>query len=209
MNKENKNNALFLVRVLIFFIVALIVCFFADESFAGSKPFVVHGILTHEDDDYWYHNQSLSDGSTREHKVRKPLYWLSRDLVATNEHPVTWEYIYEVKRCDGSIISNSVYQAKTKRERAQIKMPPMPDIITPEPGKLDVFGHAAKRRKKTLKIDEEIIYKSMRKHDRIKKREIKDGKIINHFRSGRQTIEPIKRMYTARVKEIEQKERRK
>jgi len=192
-----------LISLIAFFGIIFAAC--AQEP----PPHVIKGYMTGEDADYWYHLQTLSNGSNNVHKVRKPPPpnpYISRQIIATNNLPVQVQYTYRVLLQDLTVITNTVTRTKTARERTHITLPPAPEYIPPEPGKTDALGQALKikRTKKQLamrKVEEEVEeYKMMARPDRIISRKVVDGRLQNLHQSGKVTISELKRVHTARVK---------
>lgn len=204
----NQAKSCFFLRALLFWLAALIACLWCDIAAASElpQPHMISGELISEDADYWYHKHLMSDGTTADHKVAKPLHYLSSELIGTNEHPVSWQYLYRHYRRDGSVITNSVYQIKTKRERAKIVVPPVDaePLLPPPPDKLDVFGHIALRRnnaaRKPPKPQEIKEVKTMRKPVRVVARQLIDGELHTTMSDGQVLISVPRRINTARVK---------
>ncbi len=192
----------------VFTIVCLIVfymIFFLVAANAAEPPgHVIKGYLAREDKQYWYNVMIMSDGSEHESKIRKPKPpnpVISRKIIATNDLPVQFEFVYRDLYKDLSVCTNIIRRTKTAKERMKIKLPPLPEYMPPDPGKSDALGHALqKQRVKKQKIEEEITeYKMRKKTDRIISRKVIDGKVHNTHRSGKVTITPLRRMRTAKV----------
>ena len=169
---------------------------------AKADPIVVGSTYTGEDDKDWLYKDTLSDGAVKERNVRKPSpprYIIDSTLIGTNEHPVSWELLYRVKLNDDSIRTNSTFMTKTQRERAEIKLPPMPEIERKAPGKLDTFGHVVKRAKENQVITE---HRTMKKRDPVVYREIKDGIVVNYTKSGQIIEQAVKRAYSAKLESV-------
>ncbi len=194
-----------------FLILAAIFIFFAAVFVASAQeipPHITKSYLSHDDADYWYHLQTLSNGSNTVQKVRKPRPpnpEISKQIIATNDLPVQIQYKYRVLLQDLTVYTNTVTRTKTQRERAVITLPPAPEYLPPEPGKTDALGQALKiqRTKKQLaqrKVEEEIEeYKMMARPDRITSRKVVGSEIVNTHASGKLTTSPLTRVTTARV----------
>lgn len=175
---------------------------------ANSKDiYTVKSHQVNEDEEYVYYSDTKNDHTEVTRKVKKPKprkYPESVTLIKTNDFPVQVQYLYEELYADGSVKTNYQYRTKTKRERAKITLPPIPEIETEPKGKADALGHAIKRRKESLKREAaktNVVKRlHMKKVDRVKKSYVEKGKIIHVRESGKKFSEPLKKAYTARVK---------
>ncbi len=192
-----------LFAVFIFFTVA----FKASAQEAGVH--VIKGYMTHEDAEFWYHLQTMSDGTEKVHKVAKPKPpnpYISRRIVETNDFPVQVQYVYRVLLQDLTVITNFVSRVKTPRERAVIAVPPVPVPSPLDPEKTDALG-LAKKRHRDLKKDgppavdkvEIIDTRTMKRTDKAVSSLVKKDHIVYTMESGKEISQPIKKAYTARV----------
>ncbi|MDA3925198.1 MAG: hypothetical protein PF904_10930 [Kiritimatiellae bacterium] len=192
---------------LFIFIMAGVVFFFAMTFMANAQtipPHVIKGYMTSEDSEYWYHLQTLSNGSNKVHKVRKPKPpnpYISRQLIATNDLPVQVQYVYRILFKDLTVRTNTVTRTKTARERINIKLPAMPPMPEIQPrGKSDALGHALKRKRKAVAKRPTVInHKTMARRDPVLSRKVVGNDIHHIHKSGKLSITPLKRIYTARV----------
>jgi len=177
---------------------------FVMDSNAAQKPYTVKSYQVNEDSDYVYYSDNLSDGTEKTRKVKKPApreYPSSVTLVATNDLPVMVEYVYQELYPTGRVVTNYFRHVKTDRERAVIRLPAMPDIVTPEPGKTDALGMAVKRLKKNKTGKPTITdYKSMDKSDRAVSSRVENGQIVYTLESGKEVKQAIVKAYTVKVK---------
>lgn len=145
--------------LLTILIVTIIMMFFGILFEANSQeipPHVVKGYLQTEDNDYWYNLQTLSDGTEKVHKVRKPAPpnpCISRSLIATNDLPVQVQYVYRDLYADMTVRTNTVRRTKTAKERIAITLPPLPEYIPPVRSRTDAIGQAIKRSREERTLD--------------------------------------------------------
>ena len=206
-------NKSFETAALVFAFGILLFLLFVFKANAA-PPHVIKGYMTSEDSGYWYHLQTLSNGSNRVHKVRKPKPpnpYISRQLIATNDLPVQVRYVYRVLLKDLTVITNTVTRTKTPRERIQIKLPSLPPMPELHPrGKTDALGYALKRRRQSCnpssagslvpRILKPIKQKTMAKRDPVISRKVVGNDVYHEHRSGKLSITPLKRLHTAKVK---------
>jgi len=167
-------------------------------------PHVIKGYLSHEDDKNWYHKQTMSDGTERIHTVSKPNYYISRQIIETNDLPVQVQYVYRCLHADMTVSTNRVTRVKTKKERIKIKLPPPPNFLPPEPGKTDALGQALKRQRlkrqpKPIE-DEPKDYKQRKNSDPVISRKVVGEQVINTHASGAVSETKLRRVFSARVK---------
>lgn len=144
--------------LMILYILLSIITFFGIMFVASAQePHVLKSHMTHQDADYYYHLQTLSTGSNKVHKVRKPKPPnpdISSQLIATNDLPVQLQYVYRVLYQDLTVRTNTITRTKTARERTHIKLPELPPMPELQPrGKTDALGHALKKSREELAID--------------------------------------------------------
>lgn len=196
------------IILAIFFYFALHFCACADDMH------LIKDYMTHQDADYWYHAQTLSNGSNTVHKVRKPRPpnpYISRKIIATNDLPVQVQYVYRVLLQDLTVVTNYVNRPKTARERTVITLDPIPALLPPDPRKTDALGQARKQYRKAAMVPllaadpgpEPLTHKTMARPDRITNSKVVDNQIRHTHVSGKITTAPLKRAHTARVKSID------
>lgn len=203
---ENIDRKLLLIKLfhtfmtlgfmLLFWLCLLALCCRAQEP-----AHVMTSYLSHEDATQWYHAQTMSDGSRRTQTIKKPVPpvpWASWHIIATNELPVQVQYVYEVLRQDSSVFTNTETRIKSARERIDITLLPMPDIKRPAPGRADAYAQTLKRAVPEKAAVTEI--RIMEKRDLVMSKSIVGDDMHEITTNGKLIITPIKRAFTARVK---------
>lgn len=184
----------------------LVLCLMALPAAAGLGPHVVERLRMTESGRQVTYKDKLSNGTFRDSAVVKPVtpeYPGRVALVATNDLPAMWELVYAAHYDSGKVSTNREYVVKQGRDRLKLapEVPPLPEVSTNRPAKIDALALAKIRvQRAEAAVPGKVTTNKMGKAvARVKAVRMEGGRAVQTLTDGSERAVELRTAHTARV----------